>query len=103
MQLGRAARDAVELLDGQLQRAIILGTASEKRSEAPDLENRLNRSFSKGVLVPDNQGPSIILQGRGKNFAGRGTLPAGQHNHRPVVGDTGIRIARDDDVSIRAL
>ena len=98
MQLGRAAGDAIEFLNGQFQRAIILRTAAEQRSEPANLENRLHGAFAESVLVAHDHRAAVILQRRGENFARRRALPAGQNNQRSGVGNARIRIARDDDV-----
>ena len=50
VQLGRATGDAIKFLDGQLERAIILVTGSEERSEAADLEDRLHGAFAESLL-----------------------------------------------------
>ncbi len=101
MELGRAAGNAIKFLDGQLERAVILGTASEQRSKSSDLKDRLHRAFSKRVFVADNHRPSIILERRRKNFASRSALPAGQDDQRPGIGNARIGIARDHDVAVR--
>src|SRR6266487_7033142 len=54
VELGRAAGDAIKFLDGQLKRAVILGTASEQRSKSSDLKDGLHRAFSTRVFVADN-------------------------------------------------
>src|SRR5439155_19691652 len=79
MELRRAPRDTIKFLDGQLERAIILRTAAQQRSESSDLEDGLHRAFPERVLVADNRRASIILKRRRKTFAGRGDLPARSH------------------------
>src|ERR1700730_1637122 len=101
MKLRRSARHAIEFLDGQFQRPIFLRTAAEQRSEPANLQDRLHGAFAEGVLVTDDEGPSVILQGRGKNLTRGRALPARQHNERTAVGNARIWIARDDDVSVR--
>ena len=95
VELRRATRDAIKFLDGQLERAIILRTAAQQRSESSDLKDRLHRAFPEGVLVADNHRASVILKRRRKNFAGRGALPAGQHHQRSGISDARIGIARN--------
>src|SRR6267378_5094960 len=76
--------------------------AAEQRGIVADVENRLHGSFSKSALIADDHRASIILQGRRENFTSRCALSAGQHHQRSGVGNPWIRIARDDNVAIRA-
>ena len=77
MQLCRAASDAIEFLDGQLQRAILLRAVTEEGSEPADGKDRLHGSFAEGILVPDNHRAPVILQSRRKNFTRGRALSAG--------------------------
>src|SRR5438045_383311 len=87
MELGRAAGDAIKLLDGEFKRAVIGRATAEQRSEPPDFENGLYGAFAERVLVADNYGATVILQSGGENFASRSALATGQNDHRPGVHD----------------
>src|SRR5207248_8497302 len=100
VKLGRAAGDSIKLLDRQFELAIVIGTTSKQRGEAADRQNCLNGAFAECVLVANDHGAAVILEGGSEDLAGGRALPAGQNNQRTAVSDTGIRIAGDDDVPI---
>ena len=103
VQLRGTAGHAIKFLDGELERAIVLRAAAQKRSKPANLQDGLHRSFAESVLVAHDHGPAVILQGGRENLTGRGALPAGQHHQRTRVGDAGIGIIRDHDISIGPL
>src|SRR2546425_3476361 len=100
MELGRAASDTIKFLDGQLQRAILLGMTAKQRSKPANGKNRLHGSFAERVLVTDNYGAPVILESSRENFAGGRALPASHHQQRSGICDSRIGIGRDPNASI---
>jgi hypothetical protein len=54
VELGRATGNAIKILNGQFQRAVLVGMAAQQRGEPADWENRLHGSFPERVLVAHN-------------------------------------------------
>src|SRR6478672_1172632 len=97
MELRRAARHAIKLLDRQLQRAVFIGMIAQQRSEPADRKNRLHSAFAEGVLVTDDDRAAVVLKRSCENLARRRTLPAGKNNQWTGISDARIWIRRNPD------
>ena len=95
IELRGAAGDAVEFLDRQLERAGFVAAAPEERHDPADLEHRLHGALAEGARIADDDRTTIVLQGRGEDFARTGAQSIGQDDHRSIIRERRIAIVRD--------
>src|SRR5215217_7125797 len=73
---------------------------AQQRSKSADRKNGLNGTFSKRVLVTNNDCAAVILECSRENLAGRSALAAGQNDQRSGISNACVGVGRDPDAAV---
>ncbi|KAG1396403.1 hypothetical protein G6F59_013810 [Rhizopus arrhizus] len=93
--LGAAAADAEELGDGQLDLAEALGFAARPAIEVDDV---LHGALAEAGFT-DHQATTVVLDGAGEDFRGRGQAAVAQHRQRAIPRHALVAVAVDGDAA----
>ncbi|KAG0933386.1 hypothetical protein G6F31_016328 [Rhizopus arrhizus] len=93
--LGAAAADAEELGDGQLDLAEALGFAARPAIEVDDV---LHGALAEAGFT-DHQATTVVLDGAGEDFRGRGRAAVDQHRQRAIPRHALVAVAVDGDAA----